>query len=60
MCHRDNIVMIKLAVFKKVKILLNDRTFYTKYKRVRRNTLPNSFTIKRTNKKRKKKGTTRL
>ena len=56
LCHRDNIVMIKLAVFKKVKILLNDRTFYTKCKRVRRNTLPNNFIIKRTNKKGRRKG----
>ena len=49
--HRNNIVMIKLAMPKKVT-LPNGRTFYAKYKRVKRDSLPDNVTIKYTYKRR--------
>lgn len=44
--HGNNIFMVKLATSKKVT-LTNGRVFYTKYKRVKRDALPNDITIKR-------------
>ena len=52
--HRDNIVTVKLAVPKKVT-LPNGRLLNTKYKRVNRNALSKSVTIKRTYRKRRRK-----
>ena len=49
--HRNNIVMIKLAMPKKVT-LPNGRTFYAKYKRVKGDSLPDNVTIKYTYKRR--------
>ena len=49
--HRNNIVMVKLAMPRKVT-LPNGRVFYAKYIRVKRNALPNNVSIKSTCKRR--------